>query len=122
MSASRWLSTASAPSFRAASSLARSRWSRWSGRRAAGRSERRQGHPPADTPDQNRLPRLSRARVVSIRHAVRVASEKLAAWGQGIAGGTRARLSAGTTMYSAAVPGQCSPSTRSVEQSESSPS
>jgi hypothetical protein len=50
-------------------------------------------------------PCCNRARVVSMRHAVSVASEKDAAWGHGMLAGTDARFWAGTTMYSAAVPG-----------------
>jgi hypothetical protein len=66
-------------------------------------------------------PGCSLARVVSIRQAVSVPSENAAASGHGIAGGTGARFSSGTTTYSAAVPGLCSPMTRKLAQSTSSP-
>ena len=78
-------------------------------------------HPATNPPDQQRLPGSRRARVTSIRQAVRVASENAAAWAQDMAGGTGARFSAGTMTYSAAVPAQCSPRTRSLPQSECSP-
>ena len=93
------------------------------GAEVPGDLERRHRHAAADAPDEHGLARRgARARVVSIRHAVSVASENAAAWAHGIPGGTGARFSAGTTTYSAAVPARCSPTTRKASQSDSSPS
>ena len=66
-------------------------------------------------------PACTRARVTTMRHAVRVASVNAAATSHGIDGGTMRTLTAGTTRYSAIVPGRCSPSILYRTHSDCSP-
>ena len=77
----RWLTTTSAPIDLATLELViRAAGNDSPGAEQLGDLQRGDGHTSANTPDQNRLAGLqARARVTSMRHAVRVASEKAAA-------------------------------------------
>ena len=67
-------------------------------------------------------PGCTRARVTIMRHAVSVASVNAAAFSGGIVVGIVRTFAAGTTTYSAIVPGRCSPRMPKRGQSGCSPS